>query len=155
MSDVKNQTQLLLPLFRELLTLVLEQVNHEMAGKTGYSNFVVVETYRSQLRQTELYNQGRTTPGAIVTWRRHSLHSDGVAADLYPVMKGKIVTDVHSRDMGVFQFLRHAAHSHGLESGLDWNTPDAGHVQLSLNDRNLHYLDILHWSENLRNGTIK
>ena len=34
----------------------------------------ITETYRSQARQNELYNQGRTTPGQIVTWTKKSNH---------------------------------------------------------------------------------
>lgn len=32
-------------------------------------------TYRAQAEQDALYAQGRTTPGAIVTWTKSSLHS--------------------------------------------------------------------------------
>lgn len=149
-QNIYKDVALLYPAFKDLINLVMTQVNHEMTGKTGYQSFVVVETYRSQLRQTELYNQGRSTPGAIVTWRRHSLHSECVACDVYPVKNGKIVTDVPPRDMGVFEFLRHAAHTHGVESGLDWNTQDAGHLQLNLVSRNIHHLEILQWVDKIR-----
>lgn len=45
----------------------------------GYPMFVV-RTYDSLDRQMELYNQGRTTPGDIVTWTKrgwHNLTKDG------------------------------------------------------------------------------
>lgn len=40
------------------------------------------ETLRSAERQAELYAQGRTKPGKIVTWVKHSNHQDGVAFDI-------------------------------------------------------------------------
>lgn len=41
----------------------------------------IVETLRSQERQRELYAQGRTEPGKIVTWTMKSKHLDGRAVD--------------------------------------------------------------------------
>jgi|SRR6185295_7495416 len=42
----------------------------------------LTETLRTAERQAELYAQGRTTPGPIVTWVKHSNHQDGVAFDI-------------------------------------------------------------------------
>lgn len=42
----------------------------------------VVEGYRSQARQDWLYAQGRTRPGAIVTWTRNSNHKSRRAWDI-------------------------------------------------------------------------
>ena len=39
------------------------------------------ETYRSQERQNELYAQGRTKPGSIVTKAVYSLHTERKACD--------------------------------------------------------------------------
>lgn len=53
-------------------------------------DFSVLEGIRSKLRQAELYNQGRTTPGPIVTWVMTSNHfvnpktGYGHAVDLVP-----------------------------------------------------------------------
>lgn len=47
--------------------------------------FHVTEAFRSQRRQDELYAQGRTRPGKVVTWTRHSTHTQRIAMDLYPV----------------------------------------------------------------------
>lgn len=44
--------------------------------------FHVTEVYRTQAREEELYKQGRTTPGKIVTWTTHSLHTQRLAADI-------------------------------------------------------------------------
>ena len=41
-----------------------------------------METHRSQARQLDLYAQGRTEPGPIVTWTQHSAHTEGRAVDV-------------------------------------------------------------------------
>ncbi len=47
-------------------------------------DFMVVEGVRTVARQRELYAQGRTKPGKIVTWTLKSKHIDGLAVDLLP-----------------------------------------------------------------------
>jgi peptidoglycan L-alanyl-D-glutamate endopeptidase CwlK len=47
--------------------------------------FTVIEGVRPQARQDELYAQGRTTPGPIVTWVKTSNHVTGHAVDLGPM----------------------------------------------------------------------
>lgn len=42
----------------------------------------VVETSRTAERQAELYQQGRTAPGQIVTWVEKSPHETGRAVDI-------------------------------------------------------------------------
>ena len=42
----------------------------------------ITETYRSQERQNELYAQGRTKPGQIVTWTKNSRHKSRRAWDI-------------------------------------------------------------------------
>lgn len=43
---------------------------------------VITETYRSQARQDELYEQGRSRSGPIVTWTHHSMHTERRAFDI-------------------------------------------------------------------------
>ena len=62
----------------------------KLAIELSSVNFIVVEGLRSQARQAELYAQGRTTPGKIVTWVKHSKHQDGLAVDLAPFENGTI-----------------------------------------------------------------
>lgn len=50
----------------------------------------VVEGLRNKERQAELYAQGRTKPGKVVTWTLQSKHIDGRAADLAPMIDGAI-----------------------------------------------------------------
>lgn len=47
-------------------------------------DFMVVEGVRTLARQKQLYAQGRTVPGKIVTWTLKSKHIDGLAVDLLP-----------------------------------------------------------------------
>lgn len=56
----------------------------------GVIDFMVTEGVRSQARQLDLYAQGRTRPGKIVTWTKNSRHFKstrtgyGHAVDLLP-----------------------------------------------------------------------
>lgn len=50
--------------------------------KAGIRNVFITETYRSQERQNYLYAQGRTRPGAIVTWTLSSKHKSRLAWDI-------------------------------------------------------------------------
>lgn len=47
-------------------------------------DFTVLEGKRTLERQQELFDQGRTKPGKIVTWTMKSKHLDGDAVDLVP-----------------------------------------------------------------------
>ena len=47
-------------------------------------DFTVMEGVRTLERQRELYAQGRTAPGKIVTWTMKSRHIEGKAVDLVP-----------------------------------------------------------------------
>ncbi len=58
----------------------------EKAGQ----EFIVTCTYRSQKEQNELYEKGRTKPGAIVTWTRQSKHTERKAFDIAMLKNGKI-----------------------------------------------------------------
>lgn len=47
-------------------------------------DMIVIEGLRTKERQTELYAQGRTAPGKIVTWTMESKHITAQAVDLGP-----------------------------------------------------------------------
>ncbi len=79
----------------------LEGVNPDMCkvvlrtAETCSVPFIVVEGVRTAARQAELYAQGRTKPGPVVTWTLHSKHipqQDGLGHAVYlaPVSNGKI-----------------------------------------------------------------
>lgn len=52
---------------------------------------LITATYRSPAEQAELYAQGRTKPGRIVTYARpgESKHESGLALDFVPLVAGK------------------------------------------------------------------
>jgi hypothetical protein len=52
-----------------------------MKSEFGH-DVTIVETVRTQARQDALYEQGRTQPGAVVTWTRDSAHTRGEAVDV-------------------------------------------------------------------------
>ena len=66
------------PQFAQAVEYLLEWADYEGLAP------VVTETFRSAERQDELYAQGRTAPGAIVTKARggESPHQYGLAADI-------------------------------------------------------------------------
>ena len=56
--------------------------------------FMVTFTRRTQAEQEELWAQGRTKPGKIVTWTLKSKHLEGKAFDIAILKNGKPVWDV-------------------------------------------------------------
>ncbi|MBB5700030.1 M15 family metallopeptidase [Sphingomonas yantingensis] len=89
-------------------------------------DFMVVEGVRTQARQSELYAQGRTKPGKIVTWTRISRHMRnpvtgwGEAVDLLPAPYDW--KDVRGFD-AVADAMMQAAREKGvkLRHGADWD----------------------------------
>lgn len=47
--------------------------------------FSISESFRTQARQNQLYNQGRLNKLPVVTWTRMSLHTQRLAMDIYPI----------------------------------------------------------------------
>lgn len=84
----------------------------------------LLETYRSQHRQSALYMAKKTE------LREVGCHGYGVAADF-----GVFVDGRYAEDDKPYQFLAALARKHGLISGLDWGHAkqgrfvDSGHVQ--------------------------
>jgi len=86
-------------------------------------DFTVVEGLRSKQRQAQLYAQGRTTAGKIVTWTLKSKHIDGLAVDLAPFTDGKIDwTDLAKFD-AIGAAMKKAAAELGvtIRWGADWD----------------------------------
>lgn len=86
---------------------------------------IVVEGVRTEKRQQELYAQGRTKPGKVVTWTMNSKHIDGLAVDLAPYdheTKQILWGDVLKFNDMIRSMLRvAAAHKVKIRSGADWN----------------------------------
>lgn len=53
-------------------------------------DILVIEGVRTKERQAQLYSQGRTKPGPIVTWTMESKHIDGKAVDVVQLKNGTI-----------------------------------------------------------------
>ena len=106
------------PVFRNKVERVIERMRDEHGR-----DVTVSETHRSQSRQDDLYEQGRTRPGAVVTWTRHSRHTDGMAADL--MINGSW------NDAEGYAQLQQIAKEEGL---VTLGAKDPGHLELSADD---------------------
>lgn len=86
---------------------------------------IVVEGVRPIQRQRDLYAQGRTKPGKIVTWTMNSKHIDGLAVDLAPYdyeTKQILWGDILKFNEMIRSMLHVAAdHKVKIRSGADWN----------------------------------
>lgn len=87
-------------------------------------NIFLTETYRSQARQNQLYAQGRTEPGKIVTWTLNSRHTSRRAWDIAVIGK-----DLY--DMAVIRKAGAIGQSLGITWGGEWSTPDYVHFEIT------------------------
>ncbi|MEO7965493.1 MAG: M15 family metallopeptidase, partial [Gemmatimonadaceae bacterium] len=112
---VRRSTDALVPDLR----LRLDRVIDRMKSEFGYS-VEVVETVRSQARQDELFAQGRSAPGEVVTWTRNSKHTAGRAVD--------VVIDGSYENAAAYRDLAQVAREEGLRSL--WPR-DGGHLEIA------------------------
>ena len=90
----------------------------------------VTDTVRTKQEQNDLYAQGRTEPGNIVTWVKYpySNHNWGMAFDVCR-NDGK---GAYNDSDGWFKKVGQVGKSFGLEWGGDWKgTPDKPHFELT------------------------
>ena len=98
-------------------------------------DFVILETLRTFARSDELYAQGRTEPGPIVTKAKagQSYHNFGLALDAGPRYREKPFTWAWEKDpglMGAMKRIAALAKRHGIEWGGEWaNFRDLSHFQ--------------------------
>ena len=83
--------------------------------RQGLTDIFITETYRSQARQDELYAQGRTKPGKIVTNAKKSNHTSREAWDLY-------FTSTGYNDVSKFDKAGKIARTLGITWGGDFKT---------------------------------
>ena len=90
------------------------------AAKAKGIDLLVTSTYRDSESQTALYNQGRTTPGYIVTRAKagQSWHNHRCALDVVPIVNGKAIWD----DQAMWKQVGEIGKSCGLEWAGDWVT---------------------------------
>lgn len=106
--------QTLDPALRDKLAIVAQRMKDEYGLEVK-----VVEGFRPQSRQDQLFAQGRTTDGPVVTWTRNSQHTKGRAADL-------VIDGGYDNATG-FAMLRKIATEEGLHT---LGARDPGHVEL-------------------------
>ena len=91
-------------------------------------DFIVLEGLRTLARQQQLYDQGRKTPGAIVTWTmasKHRAQADGFghAVDIAPWVNGKVDWTAGARFDALAKAMFAAAPLVGrpIRWGADWD----------------------------------
>jgi peptidoglycan L-alanyl-D-glutamate endopeptidase CwlK len=82
------------------------------------------EVRRSVERQRQLYAQGRTTPGPVVTWTLHSKHIRGRAFDF------DFVSALDQTDDDAWELAAQVGEGLGLRSGRRWDVQDDRHLEL-------------------------
>lgn len=107
----------LVPLAQEACELFLKK-----CAENGIDIFIT-ETYRSQERQDELWAQGRTKPGSIVTWTRNSRHTSRRAWDI--ACGGGDLYDIN-----VLNRAGAIGKSLGIIWGGGWESPDRPHFEI-------------------------
>ncbi|MBE7015564.1 MAG: M15 family metallopeptidase [Ruminococcaceae bacterium] len=87
---------------------------------------LVTETLRTKERQNELYAQGRTKPGNIVTWTKNSRHMTGLAWDICKNKKGEEYSDLN-----FFEKCGEVAKELGITWGGTWKNKDMPHFEVT------------------------
>lgn len=120
-TDVISQDSLSESIARVFDMSLLEPVTRRLvqqivdAARQMSIEVMVYETYRSQARQQQLFNNGATR------LRQVGVHHYGLACDIVRAVGGE------PSWKGDFSFLGHLAHSSGLIWGGDWGDPDVLH----------------------------
>ncbi len=115
-SVIVRDTAALDPAFRAKLDRVIDRMESEFGYKV-----TITETVRSQARQDALYEQGRSTPGQVVTWTRASMHAGGRAAD--------VLIDGSYDNPVAFARLQRIANEEGIHT---LGSRDPGHLELRI-----------------------
>lgn len=115
---------------KDLLSLVKRKANAVVKEMELLGHPVrIVEGYRSMERQAELYAQGRTKPGNIVTNAKpgESFHNYGVAVDFVFRKEGYNASDTLWKTLGTI------GKKHGFKWGGDWSKfKDKPHLEMPL-----------------------
>ncbi|WP_312495617.1 M15 family metallopeptidase [Anaerosporobacter sp.] len=125
-TDQCRDIEELNPLCQILLNKALRDI------KASGINPLIVETYRSQVRQNYLYSLGRTVKGNKVTWTQVSIHTKRNAIDLVPQRKidGKMTAIWNALDKETKKIIAIMI-GYGFEAGANWSTsPDSPHFQI-------------------------
>lgn len=107
-----------------------------IAADAAGVQFMVTSTYRSQEEQDELYSQGRTKPGKIVTWTKSSKHTERKAFDVAVLNENNQPTwnlkaDVDKDSVPDYEELGRIGEHLGLTWGGSWKKKDYCHFELN------------------------
>ncbi|HMM59451.1 MAG TPA: M15 family metallopeptidase [Candidatus Rifleibacterium sp.] len=119
-----NRLDTLEPGFRETTAHLLQAAT----TATGYQ-WVIISGRRTMAEQKEIYAQGRTKPGKVVTNAApgSSAHNFGLAADVAPLRNGKIWWGAPRE---VWRQMADLAQGMGLVAGFYFTTIfDAPHIE--------------------------
>lgn len=119
---------------------LLVEVMNEAIKNPPY-DFTITEGVRSTQRQQELYAQGRTKPGAVVTnvdgvvnKSNHQTKADGMgyAVDLYPYVGGKVDVNAVKELKAIGEHIVKVAKEMkiNVEWGGHWKMCDYPHFEL-------------------------
>lgn len=97
--------------------------------KTAGLNVTIYSTYRDHESQNDLYAQGRTKPGKVITKAKggDSFHNWKVAFDAAPIVNGSIPWN----DARLFEKMGAIGEKCGLEWGGRWKFKDMPHFQFT------------------------
>lgn len=110
---------------------------------TSPIDFTIIEGVRTEARQKQLYAQGRTTAGSIVTYANgvtkksnHQPKSDGwgKAIDFCPFVNGKLDWNNHSNFKVIADHIVKTGADMGIKvvAGFYWKKPyDPPHIELA------------------------
>lgn len=107
----------------ELATAVADMARaHIAACLLEGIDLLITSTYRDLEAQAEIYAQGRTKPGRIVTWADagQSLHNYRVAYDVVPLRAGKPVWGTKEADRILWLRIGELGEQVGLEWAGRW-----------------------------------
>lgn len=127
----------LYPPFANKVSAALVDLNLFVAKNYPGHEVKIIEGYRSEERQKELYAQGRTKPGRIVTYKNgttnESNHQSSMSVDLGVFKGGKYLENPPS---AILSYWGHCARKQGLEWGGDWKSfKDTPHVEWPTSDK--------------------
>ena len=109
----------------------LVSVCHEAIQISPF-DFGITCGVRTKEEQAELYAQGRTKPGKIVTWTLDSRHLTGRAIDFVVYLNGKVTWEEKYYDRVADAFIVSALKLNiPITWGGSWKRPDRPHVELN------------------------
>lgn len=148
MAAIDRDPEHLYPIFKTKVLHVIEEVKAYCVKHHPMYKPAIVEGFRTTRRQQELYAQGRTKPGKIVTQRNGttnpSNHQSSLACDIAFLRSGNFRWDVPN---DLWDYLGHCARAAGLTWGGDWKSPvDKPHIEWPESD-SLTYQRAANWKK--------